>query len=102
MILRHWHNQQSFQSEMEKETYQMTQTHTKHCQTYHWKNNNNKKGKRWKYRKDDSSDASSSDDSDLSDNSDYRRKQRKRKSDKKKGSDQIMRTFNGKVADASI
>ena len=63
------------------------------------KKKRDKKKNRCKHRKDDSADPSSRDDSNLSYNSDYRRKRRKRKNDSEKGSDQMMRTFNGKVAD---
>ena len=66
------------------------------------KNKRDKKKKRRKHNKQDASDPSSSNNSDFSYDSDYIRKQRKRKSKWKKGSDKIMRTFNGKVADDSI
>ena len=68
------------------------------------KKSKNKK-KRRKHRKDDSSDPSSSDDSDDSDSSEdshYRRRWHKNKKHLEKGYDQIMRNFNGKIADDSI
>ena len=55
-----------------------------------------------KHRKDESSEPSSSDDSDLSDDIHYRRKRRKDDKHRKKGSDQTMRNFNGKIAEDSI
>ena len=66
------------------------------------KNKRDKKKKRQKYRKDDSSDPSSRDDFDFSDDSDYRRKKTYEEKQSGKGSNKIMRTFNGKVADDSI
>ena len=63
-----------------------------------------KNKKRRKHRKDDSSDPSSSDDSDDSDSSEdsHYRRRRQKKETSEKGSDQIMRKFNGIIADDSI
>ena len=55
-----------------------------------------------KHKKYDASNPLLISDSDLSYDSDYRRKRHNRKTYLGKGSDQIMRTFNGKVSDDSV
>ena len=92
-ILRHWHDQRSWQNKIENRTYQGTRTQIHHRQNYHQRNiitwmivvlvnqgkRNEIRRKRQKDKRDDLSEPSSSDDSDLSYNIYYRCKRRKRK-----------------------